>query len=204
MSFYRDTYLKSEDWKSLRAAKLHQKKSRCELCGDTSGSNDVHHLKYLQLYNVLPKHLMVLCRECHDAVHSFIKKYPCFKTLENLMATLRNRLHKQIVSDRLNNAKRRVVSRKRNWFFKTFSEHRKNLKSRDIICRHRMPLLECLYDNEEFVSSMRTSPDEMLRVYMLITNRDPRRMVLDIVRDFPKFLPLHKNCHSGSRIEDLM
>lgn len=137
----------------------------------------------------------------------FIKKYPGFKTLENLghvRATLRNRLHKQIASDRLNNAKRRVVSRKRNWFFKTFSEHRKNLKSRDLICRHRMPLLDCLHDNEEFISAMRASPDEMLRVYMAITNRDPRRMVLDIVRAFPKFVSVDKNCHSGGRIEDLM
>lgn len=52
MGYYRDTYLKSEDWKSLRAAKLAVSQSFCCICHTRIVSADVHHIKYRNLYDV--------------------------------------------------------------------------------------------------------------------------------------------------------
>ncbi len=76
MSYYRNVYLKSDEWRTLRAAKLHSKKNKCQICGFVSKHNDVHHVKYKKLYDVSIKDLKVLCRSCHDKVHSLLDKYP--------------------------------------------------------------------------------------------------------------------------------
>lgn len=83
MSYYRDVYLKSDEWKTLRVEKLVERKSRCTLCRVQSDSNDVHHLKYHHLWDVKLHDLMVLCRPCHDWVHSVLKKYPKMKKLNS-------------------------------------------------------------------------------------------------------------------------
>jgi len=83
MSYYRDVYLNSEDWKNLRAAKLSLVGFKCQLCRFKSESNDVHHLKYRKLHDVRLEDLRVLCRQCHDDVHALLKKYPKLKTLDN-------------------------------------------------------------------------------------------------------------------------
>lgn len=90
MSFYRDTYLKSDDWKSLRAIKLHRRNGVCTLCQKSSMSNDVHHVKYRNLYDVSLRDLRVLCRSCHDWVHALMEKYPKMKSLsrDNLWSTI--------------------------------------------------------------------------------------------------------------------
>lgn len=76
MSYYRDVYLKSEDWKNLRAAKLHSVGNRCFACGHTSPSNDVHHIQYRKPHDVKTDDLIVLCRPCHDFVHKVLSATP--------------------------------------------------------------------------------------------------------------------------------
>jgi hypothetical protein len=82
MSYYRDVYLKSEEWKSLRLQRLEQANYKCELCGETKNSLDVHHLVYRRLFNVRPSDLRILCRDCHEAAHGLLKKYKKLKTLD--------------------------------------------------------------------------------------------------------------------------
>ena len=76
MSWYRDVYLKSEDWQNLRAATIALHKGRCFGCGKRHPSVDVHHLQYRQLYDVKIQDLRPLCRSCHKLIHTIIdEKY---------------------------------------------------------------------------------------------------------------------------------
>ncbi len=75
-AYYRRVYLKSDDWKTLRAAKLSAQNFRCQICGSISPSNDVHHVKYRNLFDVEPQDLRVLCRSCHDQVHELLDRFP--------------------------------------------------------------------------------------------------------------------------------
>lgn len=70
--FYRFEYLKSEHWKDLRIAKLASVDAACARCGERDLSNDVHHVRYKNLYDVVLKDLIVLCRHCHEMVHKFM------------------------------------------------------------------------------------------------------------------------------------
>lgn len=66
---YRFGYLKSEHWANLRLSKLASVDARCQRCPTRDLSNDVHHLRYRNLYDVTEDDLLVLCRKCHDAIH---------------------------------------------------------------------------------------------------------------------------------------
>jgi len=81
MSYYRDVYLKSDDWKNLRDSKIARHGKVCSLCFMEQQSVDVHHLKYKNIYNVNHDDLRVLCRECHNKIHSLLNQYPKMKTL---------------------------------------------------------------------------------------------------------------------------
>ncbi len=74
MSYYRDVYLKSQDWKNLRAAILIAQENICECCGGVA--TEVHHLNYRKLDNVNHFDLMATCRPCHDLIHKFLKENP--------------------------------------------------------------------------------------------------------------------------------
>jgi 5-methylcytosine-specific restriction endonuclease McrA len=69
MSWYRNTYLKSKDWKNLRLAIMHYAHYECESCGNNQDL-DVHHWKYRKIWDVKPIDLTVLCRACHKKYHS--------------------------------------------------------------------------------------------------------------------------------------
>ena len=75
MSYYRNIYLKSEHWKTLRTEALLKKKARCMVC-KSEEHLDVHHMRYRSLWDVKVKDLLVLCRDCHEKVHKLMKKYP--------------------------------------------------------------------------------------------------------------------------------
>lgn len=72
MSFYRDTYLKSDHWQNLRLKKLAIEDACCNLCHTRNLSNDLHHVRYRKLWDVRPSDLRVLCRRCHDIVHEVL------------------------------------------------------------------------------------------------------------------------------------
>jgi hypothetical protein len=84
MSYYRDVYLRSEDWQSLRKIALTRGKWKCKLCGSRHRHNhhlDVHHIEYRHLHDVKACDLRALCRPCHDEVHALLKKYPKLKSI---------------------------------------------------------------------------------------------------------------------------
>lgn len=66
-TWYRNVYLLSEHWKTLRKAKL-KISPRCEICGRKTRL-DVHHLRYKHIYDVLIQDLQTLCRRCHKKYH---------------------------------------------------------------------------------------------------------------------------------------
>lgn len=69
---YRFGYLKSEQWQNVRAEVLARNNGRCVICMAQSLSNDVHHLRYPKnVWHTKPIHCVLLCRRCHELVHSF-------------------------------------------------------------------------------------------------------------------------------------
>lgn len=74
-TFYRSIYLKSDHWSNLRLQKLADCDAKCERCGKRDLSNDVHHLRYRRLYDVLLEDLVVLCRRCHILVHEALELF---------------------------------------------------------------------------------------------------------------------------------
>jgi len=70
---YRFGYLKSEKWKGVRLEALVREKAKCQICGDESISNDAHHVWYPEsIWETTEKHLVVLCRGCHEFVHAML------------------------------------------------------------------------------------------------------------------------------------
>lgn len=67
--FYRFTYLKSDHWQNLRLEKLVEVDAHCYRCDVRDLSNDVHHVNYRKLFDVMLSDLIVLCRTCHDLMH---------------------------------------------------------------------------------------------------------------------------------------
>jgi hypothetical protein len=66
---YRQEYLKSDEWRSLRNVVMSSKPT-CQCC-DNSAS-DVHHLVYRNLVDVKVTDLLPVCRSCHDIIHEAI------------------------------------------------------------------------------------------------------------------------------------
>lgn len=70
---YRFGYLKSEEWKAVRLEALARESAKCQICGEESISNDAHHIWYpYNIYETTADHLVILCRPCHDFLHTMI------------------------------------------------------------------------------------------------------------------------------------
>lgn len=63
---YRD-YMRSPEWQVLRAQVVIRDKGICQECSKT-GSH-VHHMSYENGPNEEGENLILLCKECHDAIH---------------------------------------------------------------------------------------------------------------------------------------
>lgn len=177
MSYYRDVYLKSDDWKNLRRAALARRHNKCQLCRHKSKSNDVHHVRYKNLWDVSLKDLKVLCRPCHDWVHGLLKKYPKMKKLKPHKLWRQVQLH-YTKAERYARIKPKVTVLNR---IQLFGASKKALFEAGLICKRRMPCLDWLLENEEFRSTL-PFPEAMLAAYIKITGRDPRRLIPDIRR----------------------
>ncbi len=78
---YRNVFLKSEAWQSIRAESLFRWEAKCFICLKESVHNDVHHIWYPRRLNkTQPEHTRVLCRRCHKLVHKLMKKRPIVLT----------------------------------------------------------------------------------------------------------------------------
>lgn len=70
---YRFGFLRSEKWKSVRLEALVREKGKCQICGEESISNDAHHIWYPEkIEDTEERHLVILCRTCHDFVHAML------------------------------------------------------------------------------------------------------------------------------------
>lgn len=66
-----EVYLRSQRWRTFRAAMLELADHRCERCGHSEADYrllvlDVHHWCYARLGCELPDDVEVLCRPCHE------------------------------------------------------------------------------------------------------------------------------------------
>jgi len=74
---YRFGFLRSEEWKSIRLVLLSKKDATCDCCGFRDWSNDVHHVWYPDRWqDTTHKHVLILCRQCHERVHQFFDQPP--------------------------------------------------------------------------------------------------------------------------------
>jgi hypothetical protein len=67
---YREEYLKSDDWKTLRSQVL-DIKPLCQCCQKITAS-DVHHMVYRNIVDVKITDLLPVCRSCHEYIHTAI------------------------------------------------------------------------------------------------------------------------------------
>lgn len=68
--YYRNDYLKSEEWKRKRYVVLKRDNWQCVYCGGRA--TQVHHTKYAK-YNIGREPiewLVSVCKDCHDRQHS--------------------------------------------------------------------------------------------------------------------------------------
>lgn len=70
-NYYRNVYLKSDEWKRKRYVVLKRDNWRCVYCG--ARATQVHHKKYLRkkLGKEPIEWLVSVCGPCHDAKHGF-------------------------------------------------------------------------------------------------------------------------------------
>jgi len=76
-------YIDSPQWKK-KARKIKRKRNRCEVCG-CRDRLQVHHLNYDRLGHERPDDLLVLCEDCHIALHTGL---PQDKLAREHMATM--------------------------------------------------------------------------------------------------------------------
>jgi len=68
-AYYRDVYLKSDEWQRKRYVVLRRDNWCCVYCGKRA--TEVHHKKYAK-YNIGSepiKWLVSVCKTCHDTIH---------------------------------------------------------------------------------------------------------------------------------------
>jgi hypothetical protein len=74
---YRFGFLKSEEWKTVRIARLAKDKGKCVICGKEDLSNDCHHISYPDRWSFTTiEHIRTLCRRCHKEVHRLMEEKP--------------------------------------------------------------------------------------------------------------------------------
>lgn len=67
---YREEYLKSDEWKTLRSQVL-DTKPLCQCCKKILAT-DVHHLVYRNIVDIKITDLLPVCRACHEYIHTAI------------------------------------------------------------------------------------------------------------------------------------
>lgn len=78
-------YMKSDDWKEVRAVVLERDHHRCRCCGRTEdqAALSIHHSSYRVLYHELEGDnidwLITCCLYCHKGIHSVKSNFHRFK-----------------------------------------------------------------------------------------------------------------------------
>lgn len=82
--YYRDRYLKSEQWRTTRSEAMVLAKAVCQLCGYQSINNDAHYIFYPPNWEeTRAQHLRILCRECHEKLHAYQERFGKANTLDD-------------------------------------------------------------------------------------------------------------------------
>jgi len=68
--YYRNTYLKSDEWKHKRSLIMNNYNWQCQNC--KSKATDLHHLTYENMFCEKFEDLKPLCRSCHEKEHNAI------------------------------------------------------------------------------------------------------------------------------------
>lgn len=210
MSFYRNVFLKSDEWKSIRKERIWVDRFRCQLCGcrrsnkkDREGKRisgfhcfDVHHLSYRKLHNPPREVLRTLCRSCHQKVHDLMKKYPRLKSLSpkiqwtTVLYHLAPEKRLEAAKIILRGSGSGTAERKEQQLAAAhslpairtrFGIARRYLRENHIIRCYRMPWLDRLAASQEIWQAL-DNPLALLNVYMALTGIDPRKMIPDIIR----------------------
>jgi 5-methylcytosine-specific restriction endonuclease McrA len=63
-------YLQSDEWKYKRDMMIRLRNYECELCHRSPSDLHVHHKTYENVCNERVRDLMVVCRKCHEHLHS--------------------------------------------------------------------------------------------------------------------------------------
>lgn len=67
LSYYKDEYLKSDEWREKRKIILERDQNKCRCCGENA--NDIHHITYDRAYREKDTDLIAVCRSCHNKIH---------------------------------------------------------------------------------------------------------------------------------------
>lgn len=65
---YKETYLRSPEWRYKRDLIIKRDKNKCRCCDEKA--RDVHHITYKRLGNEWSQDLISVCRSCHEKIHS--------------------------------------------------------------------------------------------------------------------------------------
>lgn len=170
MSWYRETYLKSPEWKATRAASISQHDSTCCLCREKKESLDVHHLSYKNLFCEKLSEIRPVCRECHDKVHELFEKFPKLKKLppREQWRIVQTHLHKH--KSEFRPKREKLHHRKYGQRNIEFGICRNVLSEIGLIVKSKMKWRDELGKG----SMNRNSPILFLYEYIRVTNIDPR------------------------------
>lgn len=75
---YREVYLQSSHWQSLRKRVLELSGNSCQICG-ANDQLEVHHITYNNLYRERKDDLVCLCHDCHKAIHEYITAHRFYR-----------------------------------------------------------------------------------------------------------------------------
>lgn len=89
LSYYRDEYLKSDEWKEKRKRILERDQGNCRCCGQKA--NDIHHITYARVYREKDTDLIAVCRNCHEKIHKNGRVF--FEGLKANFGVLKNCQH---------------------------------------------------------------------------------------------------------------
>lgn len=107
-------FLLSDFWVGL-SRRVRRQRGRCEECGSSSGLQ-CHHVRYTEnLFDVVPKDLRVLCRECHEKAHGIrVQVKEVISVVpRNLSEALLFRGSKQLTREEFLDYKRRFLANRK-------------------------------------------------------------------------------------------
>lgn len=62
-------YLQSPQWRIFRAEIIKERGAKCEKCQKETKQIQAHHKTYARIYKERKEDILLVCRECHEAIH---------------------------------------------------------------------------------------------------------------------------------------